>query len=36
MGYLSFVADGLSGLFDLAVAESLDRLNRDLEQTARL
>jgi DNA invertase Pin-like site-specific DNA recombinase len=30
------VADALTGKFDLVVAESLDRLNRDLEETARL
>src|SRR5687767_8191855 len=35
-GYLGLVADALSGRFDLVVAESLDRLNRDLEETARL
>ena len=35
-GYLSLIADGIAGKFDLAVAESLDRLNRDLEETARL
>jgi DNA invertase Pin-like site-specific DNA recombinase len=34
-GYLGLVADALSGRFDLVVAESLDRLNRDLEETAR-
>lgn len=35
-GYMSLVADALSGKFDLVVAEALDRLNRDLEETARL
>jgi DNA invertase Pin-like site-specific DNA recombinase len=35
-GYLGLLADALSGRFDLVVAESLDRLNRDLEETARL
>jgi site-specific DNA recombinase len=35
-GYLTMVTDALAGKFDLVVAESLDRLNRDLEETARL
>jgi site-specific DNA recombinase len=35
-GYMSLVADAISGKFDLVVAESLDRLDRDLEATARL
>ncbi len=34
-GYLGLFADALAGKFDLVVAESLDRLNRDLEETAR-
>ncbi len=34
--YLSLIADALAGKFDAVVAESLDRLNRDLEETARL
>jgi site-specific DNA recombinase len=35
-GYMSLVADAIGGKFDLVVAESLDRLDRDLEATARL
>lgn len=35
-GYMSLVADALTGRFDLVLAESLDRLNRDLEETAGL
>ena len=35
-GYLAMVADAIAGKFDLVVAESLDRLNRDLEESARL
>ena len=35
-GYLDLMSDALSGCFDLVIAESLDRLNRDLEETARL
>jgi DNA invertase Pin-like site-specific DNA recombinase len=36
VGYLSLLADAIAGKFDLVTAESLDRLNRDLEETARL
>ena len=35
-GFMSLVSDAIAGKFDLVVAESLDRLNRDLEATARL
>src|SRR5262249_33615636 len=35
-GYLALTTDALAGKFELVVAESLDRLNRDLEETARL
>jgi site-specific DNA recombinase len=35
-GYQTLLTDALSGKFDLVLAESLDRLNRDLEETARL
>ncbi len=35
-GYMSLVSDAISGKLDMVVAESLDRLNRDLEETARL
>ena len=35
-GYLELVSDALAGKFEVVVAESLDRLNRDLEETARL
>ncbi len=35
-GFVSLVSDAIAGKFDLVVAESLDRLNRDLEATARL
>ncbi|HEX9870064.1 MAG TPA: recombinase family protein, partial [Candidatus Tectomicrobia bacterium] len=35
-GYQALLTDALSGKFDLVLAESLDRLNRDLEETARL
>lgn len=35
-GYMSLVADAIAGNFDLVLAESLDRLNRDLEESARL
>ncbi|MGD9804294.1 MAG: recombinase family protein [Hyphomicrobiaceae bacterium] len=35
-GYLSLLADAIAGKFDLVTAESLDRLNRDLEETAKL
>ncbi len=35
-GYMSLVADAIAGKFDLVIAEALDRLNRDLEETARL
>jgi site-specific DNA recombinase len=35
-GYLELVTDSLAGKFEVVVAESLDRLNRDLEETARL
>ena len=34
-GYLELVTDAVAGKFDVVVAESLDRLNRDLEETAR-
>ena len=34
--YLALTADALAGKFQVVVAESLDRLNRDLEETARL
>jgi hypothetical protein len=30
------VTDAVSGRFDLIIAEAMDRLNRDLEATARL
>lgn len=35
-GYQALVTDALSGKFELVLAESLDRLNRDLEESARL
>jgi DNA invertase Pin-like site-specific DNA recombinase len=35
-GYLALTTDALAGKFQIVVAESLDRLNRDLEETARL
>lgn len=35
-GYQALLTDALSDKFDLVLAESLDRLNRDLEETARL
>lgn len=35
-GYMSLVADAIAGKFDLVIAESMDRFNRDLEETARL
>jgi site-specific DNA recombinase len=35
-GYQALITDALSGKIDLVLAESLDRLNRDLEETARL
>ncbi len=35
-GYLALISNAIAGKFDLVVAESLDRLNRDLEETARL
>lgn len=35
-GYQTLLTDALSGKFDVVLAESLDRLNRDLEETARL
>lgn len=35
-GYQTLLTDALSGTFDVVLAESLDRLNRDLEETARL
>ncbi len=35
-GYQTLLTDALSGKFDFVLAESLDRLTRDLEETARL
>ena len=35
-GYLNLMADAISGKFNVVIAESLDRLDRDLEATARL
>ena len=35
-GYMTLVADAIAGKFGLVIAESMDRFNRDLEETARL
>jgi len=35
-GYQAMLADAIAGRVDLVVAESMDRFNRDLEETARL
>lgn len=35
-GYQTLLTEALSGKFEVVLAESLDRLNRDLEETARL
>jgi site-specific DNA recombinase len=35
-GYQAMLSDAIAGRFDLVVAESMDRFNRDLEETARL
>jgi site-specific DNA recombinase len=35
-GYQTLLTDALSAKFDVVLAEPLDRLNRDLEETARL